>query len=111
LLSASNPAGLARHHIFPKEFLEQNLDLDDPDSREVQISNLANITFIQAEINKELEDTPPDQYLKNYVDSAAKHFIPTAKDAWSMENYDHFLETRFSQIQQSAMECFPDIFE
>jgi len=32
-------------HIFPREYLERELNIDDPDDREIKINNLGNITF------------------------------------------------------------------
>lgn len=47
---------LAKHHIFPKEFLEQSLVIDDPTDKEIMINNLGNITFIHKSINSEIGD-------------------------------------------------------
>jgi len=46
LLSQSSLLELAKHHIFPKEFLERELNIDDPDDRGIHINNLGNLTFI-----------------------------------------------------------------
>jgi hypothetical protein len=102
---------LAAHHIFPQEFLTVNLNIDEPDTKEVLINNLANITFIHKDINSEIEDKPPEQYLEDYIDSAKKHFISTDKNLWKLEQYTTFLEYRIKQIHICGRELFQTIFE
>lgn len=111
LLDQRNFTDLARHHIFPAEFLEQNLELEEPEAKEVFISNLANITFIHKDINSEIEATPPEQYLPSYINSAQKHFIPTDKNLWSINHYATFMEYRIRQIHAMGKKFFGDIFE
>jgi len=111
LLGQRNFTDLAKHHIFPAEFLEQNLELEEPEAKEVFISNLANITFIHKDINSEIEATPPEQYLPSYMNSAQKHFIPTDKNLWSINQYATFMEYRIRQIHAMGKKFFGDIFE
>jgi len=111
LLSQKNLADLSRHHIFPKEFLEQNLELEEPGAKEVLINNLANITFIHKDINSEIEDHSPEEYMEDYINSAKKHFIPTDNNLWSIDQYDTFLEYRIRQIHSIGKKSFGDIFE
>jgi len=111
LLSRRKLVELARHHIFPREYLEQNLNPEDQDTKEILINNLANITFIHKDINSEIEDKPPHEYLSDYIDSAKKHFIPTDSDLWKIEQYTTFLEYRIRQIYLAGKEIFEDIFE
>ena len=111
LLPQRNHSDVARHHIFPKEFLEQNLELEEPDAKEILVSNPANITFIHKDINSEIEDTPPQEYLGEYISVAAKHFIPTDKNLWSVDQYNTFLDYRIIQIHRMGKEFFGDIFE
>lgn len=111
LLSRRNFTDLARHHIFPKEFLEQNLELEEPDAKEVLVNNLANITFIHKDINSEIEDKSPEEYIEDYVNSAKKHFISPDKNLWSIDQYTTFLEYRIRQIQATGRNFFGDIFE
>ncbi|MCX7822176.1 MAG: hypothetical protein N2260_01875, partial [Syntrophobacterales bacterium] len=101
---------LAKHHIFPKEFLEENLNPNDPDAKETDINNLSNITFIHKDINAEIEGSP-EIYLPNYESSAQKHFIPSDKNLWKFEQYPTFLEYRIRRIYLVAKEVFPLIFE
>ncbi len=111
LLSKRKPSELARHHIFPKEYLEQSLNPDDQDTKEILINNLGNITFIDKHVNSEIGDEPPHEYLNRYIDSARKHFIPTDSDLWKIEQYTTFLEFRINQIYLAGKEVFRDIFE
>ena len=111
LLHRRNINEMARHHIFPKEFLEEHLNVDDPDTKEILINNLSNITFIHKDINAEIEDKPPEEYLPNYISSAEKHFIPIDKSLWKLEQYSTFLEYRIRQIHSVGTELFPSIFE
>lgn len=111
LLSRRNFTDLARHHIFPKEFLEQNLELEEPDAKEVLVNNLANITFIHKDINSEIEDKSPEEYMEDYIDSAKKHFISPDKNLWSIDQYTTFLEYRIRQIQATGRNFLGDIFE
>lgn len=111
LLSRSLLLELARHHIFPKDFLEERLSIDDPDDREKLINNLANISFIHKDINSEIGDDPPEIYMGRYVDSVRKHFIPTDRTLWELEQYQTFLEYRIKEIYRSGRDMFEDIFE
>lgn len=111
LLSRREFTYLARHHIFPKEFLEQNLELEEPDTKEVLINNLANITFIHKDINSEIEDKSPEEYMEDYIESAKKHFISPDKNLWSIDQYTIFLEYRIRQIYATGRNFFGDIFE
>ena len=102
---------LARHHIFPKEFLEQNLNPEDSELKETLINNLANITFIHKDINSEIEDKSPSEYLPDFIESAKKHFIPTDQNLWKIEQYTTFLEYRINEIYSKGKELFSEIFE
>ena len=102
---------LAKHHIFPRNFLEEKLELEEPETKETLINNLANITFIHKDINSEIEDTPPEEYVSDYLDSARKHFIPTDKNMWLIEQYNTFLNYRIKQIYLAGKEVFSEIIE
>jgi len=102
---------LSRHHIFPREYLAENLELDEEVIKDTRINNLANITFIHKNINSEIEDDPPDSYLKNYKDSAKKHFIPIDEKLWTINQYDTFLEFRIREIFNVGKKYFGNLFE
>ena len=111
LLSRRKLSELARHHIFSKEYLEQNLNPEDQDTKEILINNLANITFIHGRINSEISDKPPHEYLNDYINSAKKHFVPADRNLWKIEQYTTFLEYRIKQIHLAGKEIFGGIFE
>jgi len=111
LLNQRDVTFLAKHHIFPKDYLDKNLELDEPETREVLINNLSNITFIHKDINSEIEDTPPEEYIPNYINSLSKHFIPTDKNLWSLNQYNTFLEYRIREIHAASKKYFMEIFE
>ena len=69
---------------------------EDQDTKEILINNLANITFIHKDINSEIEDKPPYEYLNDYINSA-KNFIPTDSNLWRIEQYTTFLDYRIKQ--------------
>lgn len=102
---------LARHHIFPKEYLEKELNIDDPNDREILINNLGNITFIHKDVNSEIGNTPPTNYLGGYIRYAEKHFIPTDENMWKLEQYQTFLDYRITEIYSACKAIFSDIFE
>lgn len=111
LLSQSSLTELARHHIFPKDYLEKELSIDDPDDRATIINNLGNITFIHKGINSEIGDDSPEKYMKKYIESAKKHFISTDESLWKLDQYRTHLDYRVKEIHRSGKETFGDIFE
>lgn len=111
LLRESNIDRVARHHIFPREFLQANLSLEEPETSEVFLSNLANITFIHKDINSEIGDTSPSEYLPRYATSVEKHFIPTDVNLWGINQYSTFLDYRIRQIFAEGKKYFTEIFD
>lgn len=111
LLGQTSLTELARHHIFPKEFLEEQLNIDDPDEREILINNIANITFIHKDINSEIGDDQPETYMGKYIHSAKKHFISTDETLWKLDQYQTFLEYRIKEIYRAGRDVFGEIFE
>ena len=111
LLKESLLTETARHHIFPKDFLERELNIDDPDDREKLINNISNITFIHKDINSEIGDDSPENYMRRYISSAKKHFIPTDNVLWKLEQYQTFLEYRIREMYRAGRETFGQIFE
>lgn len=111
LLSQSSLKELARHHIFPKDYLEKELDIDNPDDWATAINNLGNITFIHKDINSEIGDNTPEKYMEKYMDSAKKHFIPIDENLWKINQYQTFGEFRSSEIYRVGCQSFSEIFE
>lgn len=108
---------LERHHIFPREYLQRELELDDveedPVEAEVIISNLGNITFVLKEVNASINDEPPSDYMKNYIARARLHFIAEDDQLWTREAYESgaFQEARLKLIFEAAQKHFPNVFE
>jgi len=111
LLRETVHTDLARHHLFPQEFLGQELELEEPEAEEVLVSNIANITFIHKDINSEIEDTPPDSYMRTYVEAAKRHFVPMEENLWSIGQYETFLSYRVRQMHAAGRKFFREIFE
>ena len=100
--------GLDRHHIFPRDFLKENLEIED--NRDIIINNIGNITFIKKEVNSEIGDRPPHEYLPEYRAYIDKHFIPMDENLWRLETYEAFLKARISMIYLKAHEFYSEIF-
>jgi len=115
---------LAKHHIFPREFLDQNLIIDDPTEKEIMINNLGNITFIHKSINSEIGDLPlhdddawryfdePQGYISKIglsEETLRSHFIPLDKELWKLENYEEFLRKRVELIYSELKKWYPEI--
>jgi len=115
---------LAKHHIFPKEFLDQNLVIDDPTDKEIMINNLGNITFIDKSINSEIGDLPlhDDDAWRYHAqewgyiskiglseDTLKSHFIPLDRELWKLENYEEFLRKRVELIYSELKKAYPGI--
>ncbi len=88
-----------KHHIFPAAFLRgQGFDARKVDS-------IANFCFIPADLNKNIADKPPSEYMREIRNMYASnrefesvmqtHLIPVASDSgiWT-DNYDRFLKQR-----------------
>lgn len=111
LLSQCSLKELARHHIFPKDYLEKELSIDNPDDREILINNLGNITLIHKDINSEIGEDPPENYMKKYINSAKKHFVSTDESLWELDQYQTHLDYRVKEIFRAGKESFREIFE
>ena len=116
LISSRDLKELERHHIFPKEYLRQELELDDvedPVEAEVEMSNLANITFILKEVNASINDAPPNNYMPQYIERAKLHFIPEDNNLWTKEAYDGgaFQNARLKLLFEAALKHFPNVFK
>jgi len=111
LLSQSPLNEIARHHIYPKDFLENKLDIEDPDEKEIEINNLGNITFIHKDINSEIGEEPPESYMNKYIESAKKHFISSDEALWKYSKYREHLEYRVNEICRVGKVLFKEIYE
>lgn len=102
---------LAKHHIFPKEYLENSgIVPDEPREKESFISGLGNITFINKELNAEIGETPPEEYLSKYAKSIDKHFILSNKELWRLDKYEEFKEERVRSLYEALRKHFSRAF-
>jgi hypothetical protein len=103
-LSERNFGGLARHHIFPKE------DLRDKGHDEIMRNHLGNLTFIDQNVNGELHDRLPSDYLNDFArpdeQILINHFIPLDKELWNMDNYVKFVDERMNLLWKKYCETF-----
>lgn len=83
---------LDKHHIFPREFLEEN-DI----TKSEDINDIANLTLISEE-NQSIGAKKPEEYLQSIADVSEEvlkqHFIPLDKRLWKIEKYYEFLKAR-----------------
>lgn len=112
LIKECNMRELERHHIFPRDFLKENMNFETDEDEEKKINCMGNITFISKPINIEIGDTPPEEYLPKYLNEFEfeRHFIPDDKSLWTVDNYESFLEERLELIYSAEKKYFSDIF-
>lgn len=115
LLVTKDYSDLHRHHIFPREIFDENdIAPDDPDEKEAFVSSLGNITFISEPLHETIPKSPPDAEPINYLPrypTLLKHFIPTNKELWRIENFEEFKEERVNEIYGALERHFPQIVE
>jgi hypothetical protein len=100
----------AIHHIFPREYLKGT-----GETRDEFINCLSNLTFIDPSVNSQIGDTPPEEYLKDYVgkdqDIFDQHMIPTDSKLWKVENFEKFLGARAKLIWKKTTELLNEMEE
>lgn len=95
----------AVHHIFPREFLKEN-----GETRDEMINCLANLTFISPEINSEIGDTPPEEYLPLYDEQILeRHVVPLNKRLWKVDNFQDFLDARLQLIWKKTDQLLEEL--
>lgn len=110
-ITGRNWDDLAKHHIFPREYLLSNQIVEEgKEDAELRISNLGNITLINSSKNEEIRADPPIKYIGEKVreDQAQKHFIPTDKSV--LEKYEVFLAKRLDLICDAAKRYLSQLF-
>lgn len=55
------------HHIFPKQYLRQN-----GYNEKIQYNQIANFTYLDTQVNKEISNEAPNEYFKNAINSCEK---------------------------------------
>ena len=111
----STLARAERHHIFPVNFLKQQ---QIPTS---QVHLLPNFVFIPGELNREISDKAPSEYMAeyqgenpNFEADVSTHLIPITKESalWSNE-YEKFLKQRAALLVEQLNQMLENgpIFE
>lgn len=115
LLRAKSYSDLHKHHIFPKELLERYDVLpDDPDEKEVFVSGLGNITFVDRSLHEGIPKEPPDAEPSHYLPkfpALRTHFIPAREELWKPERFEEFKHERVKEIYKAAKKHFPQVVE
>ena len=105
--SSGNKRAIDKHHIFPKNYLSEQLHIDSDRDR----NQVANFTYLDYSTNIDISDDPPSVYVERYKEklgedsyrkSCEDHALP--KDFENME-YFSFLEARrylMAQIVKKA---------
>ena len=112
LIKACDFKELDRHHIFPRDFLRDNITFETDEHEKIKVNNLGNITFINKNENVRIGSSDPKDYLTGYsTDVIEKHFIPPLNDEiWEIEDievrYNHFLEKRLELIYTTAKKYY-----
>jgi hypothetical protein len=107
---------LSRHHIFPRALIREQYNIPEEMSEEDYpirgINGLGNITFINKEINSEIYDEKPKNYLAKYSKETLKrHFIPIEYEFWDVKKFDEFADKRIEQLYEFLKSRYPDIVE
>ncbi len=102
---------LARHHIFPRKVISENIDLEDYEDLGIYAGNLGNITIINGGVNSEIGESKPIDYLEKYINQLPQHMIPVDKELWRIDNYEEFINRRIHLIYENAKKHYPEIVE
>jgi hypothetical protein len=116
-LKAMQLRSLAKAHIFPREVLVRRFlggILYGEEEREVEargVNGIGNITLMNGEVNSEIGDNLPEEYLAKYHESILRqHFIPMRRDLWSIDSFEEFTEERANLIKDFIKNRYPDIY-
>lgn len=95
------------HHIFPSNYMIEGPAYDHfikkdyrPADLRGMVNDITNMTFLSAQKNIEIRDTPPNQYFENETSDAnlKAHLIPTDKKLWHYAKYEKFMASRAALI-------------
>jgi hypothetical protein len=110
LIANLDLSDITKHHIFPKEYLDESLSTQELEDKEILINNLGNVTFIDKSVNSSIGDQPPEDYMKTYIGALANHLIPKDENLWSVDQYSTFLDFRVKQLYIQGTKFFPEVF-
>ena len=97
----ANRKPLERHHLFPKGYLEREMNLE-----QTQINQIANYALLQWPDNMEIGDRPPSEYVPELKERFSPdkwnqmceiHALP---NDWESMPYQEFLEQRRRRMAQ-----------
>jgi hypothetical protein len=106
----ANKAAVERHHLFPKNYLNQNGITDHQ-----RVNQIANRAYVEWADNIDISDQSPAEYFPKYAarfdddtleEMMHYHALPTG---WHEMDYDSFLEKRRQQIAQVTREGFQEL--
>jgi hypothetical protein len=84
------------------------------EEREIEargVNGIGNITLMNGEVNSEIGDNLPEEYLAKYHESILRlHFIPMRRDLWSIDSFEEFTEERANLIKAFIKNRYPDIY-
>jgi len=93
----TNANNSEKHHIFPLAYVKREMKGKEPNL-------LANFCLITAELNKEISDKKPSDYIKyyqennlNFADVLKSHLIPNIKNLLN-NDFDEFIKERVTLI-------------
>jgi hypothetical protein len=70
-------------------------------------NNLGNLTFIDQNVNGELQNRLPNDYLNDFDEQTlVKHFIPLDKQLQNIDNYVKFVDERMNLLWNKYCETF-----
>ena len=100
--------GLQSHHIFPQAYLYKNgWDSDNYIHRRT-VNEIANRAFLTATSNKQISDTPPEEYLaeieEKYPGALVAQFVPIEPELWKVDRFPDFLAARRKKIARKLNE-------
>jgi hypothetical protein len=64
------------------------------------VNGIGNITLMNGEVNSEIGDNLPEEYLAKHHESILRqHFIPMRRDLCSIDSFEEFTEERANLIK------------
>lgn len=92
------------HHVFPRAFLKEKLELDNN-----QINVVSNFCFLPANSNKLITDDPPSTYFFDKIPQVEfneiliSNLLPTNKEIYRENNFDLFIRERAKLINNEVV--------
>lgn len=88
-----NSNNITIQHIFPRELLKGKWGTE-------YIDAIANLTLINGNVNSEIQDLEPKDYLHRFSKDLSDHMIPQSPGDWTLTNFESFLAKRDELIKQ-----------